>query len=150
MKVLAENRKAFANYEILEKIEGGLVLLGTEVKSAKEGRMQIKGSYLILDKGGLWLTGSLIPPYQPKNAPPDYQEQKPRKVLVHKEELSYLTGKAKERGLTLVPLKVYTTPRGRIKIEFAIARGKKRYDKRETIRKREAAREIARAMKERI
>ena len=148
MATLAENRKAYFTYEVLEKFQAGLVLLGHEVKSAKAGRMQITGSYVIFKDSELFLVGTTIPPYQPKNTPADYNADRSRKVLIQKSEIKYLIGKVKERGLTLLPLKVYTTPRGKIKLEFGLAKGKKKSDKRETIKKREAERHIRRARKE--
>lgn len=148
MATLSENRKAHFSYEVLEKLQAGLVLLGHEVKSAKAGRMQIAGSYVIFKDSELFLVGATIPPYQPKNTPADYNAERSRKVLLQKSEIRYLIGKVKERGLTLLPLKVYTTPRGKIKLEFGLAKGKKKADKRETIKKREAERHMRRALKE--
>lgn len=146
MAVFAENRKAYFNYEILEKFQGGLVLTGQEVKSIKMGRVQIAGSYVVPQRNELWLVGATIPPYQPANAPRDYNPGRSRKVLVRKKEINYLVGKAKERGLTLLPLRVYTTPAGRIKLEFGLGRGKKKWDKREAIKKREVEMEMRRVL----
>jgi len=154
MKVLAENRKAKFEYEILEKFEAGLVLLGQEVKSIKTGRISIKGSYVVLrqsSKGVLpevYLVGANIPPYQPKNAPKDYEPEKSRKLLLTKSEIKHLIGKTKEKGLTLIPLRMYTK-RSKIKLEFGIAKGRKKADKRELIKKREAERELKRELKSR-
>ncbi|HJN62245.1 MAG TPA: SsrA-binding protein SmpB [Candidatus Parcubacteria bacterium] len=149
MKPLAENKKAYFNYEILEKLEAGLVLIGQEVKSIKLGRINLAGSYVVLKGNEFFLVGSNVPPYQPKNALPDYEPQRPRKLLLKKAEIKYLIGKSSQKSLTLVPLKVYTK-RGKIKIEFAIVRGKRKSDKRERIKKRESDREIRRAMKEKF
>ncbi len=152
MKTLAENKKAYFNYEILEKFEAGISLVGQEVKSIKLGRMSLKGSYVVLKcaaKGKtpeVFLIGANVPPYQPKNITKDYNPERSRKLLLKKSEIKYLTGKTKEKGLTLIPLKVYTK-RGKIKVEFGIGRGKKKADKREVIKKREAEREIRRALK---
>jgi len=148
MKVLAKNRKAYYKYEILEKFEAGVVLIGQEVKSIKSGRINLAGSYVVIKDNEIYLIGCYIPPYQPKNAPSDYNPERSRKLLLKKSEIKYLIGKSKQKGLTLVPLRVYTK-RGKIKIEFAVARGKKKFDKRELIKKREAEREIRRALKSR-
>ncbi|TSC56151.1 MAG: tmRNA-binding protein SmpB [Parcubacteria group bacterium Greene0714_21] len=146
MKQLAENRKAYFNYEILGKFQAGLVLTGPEVKSVRLGRMQIAGSFCRFQGEELFLSGVTIPPYQPKNTKPNYDPARPRKLLLQKKELNYLFGKVKERGLTLLPLKVYTTNAGKIKIEIALAKGRKKWDKREAIRKREIAREIRQSL----
>lgn len=147
MKVLAENKKAYFKYEILEKFEAGVVLIGQEVKSIKSGRINLAGSYVVIRDEGPYLIGCHIPAYQPKNAPPDYNPERSRKLLLRKSEIKYLIGKSKQKGLTLVPLRVYTK-RGNIKIEFAVVRGKKKVDKRELIKKREVEREMRRALKE--
>lgn len=148
MKILAENRKARFDYEILEKFEAGMVLIGQEVKSIKLGRMSLKGSYVILREEEPYLIGANIPPYQPKNAPPDYEAERSRKLLLTKSEIKHLIGKTKQKGLTLVPLRVYTK-RGKIKLEFGIGKGRKKADKRELIKKREAERELERELKSR-
>jgi SsrA-binding protein len=146
MRTLAENKKAYFTYQVLEKFEAGVVLTGQEVKSIKSGRISIKGSYVVLRDEEPYLIGANIPPYQPKNAPPDYNPEKSRKLLLNKKEIKYLIGKTKEKGLTLVPLKVYTK-NAKIKVEFGLARGKKKVDKREIIKKRDAEREMRRALK---
>ncbi len=148
MKILAENRKAKFDYEILEKFEAGMILIGQEVKSIKSGRMSLKGSYVTLKREEPYLIGANVPPYQPKNAPPDYEPEKPRKLLLNKSEIKHLIGKTKEKGLTLVPLKVYTK-KGKIKLEFGTAKGRKKADKRELIKKRETEREMDRELKSR-
>lgn len=148
MKILAENRKARFDYEILERFEAGMVLIGQEVKSIKSGRMSLKGSYVTLKNEEPYLIGANIPPYQPKNASPDYEPEKPRKLLLNKSEIKHLIGKTKEKGLTLVPLKVYTK-KGKIKLEFGTAKGRKKSDKRELIKKRETERDIDRELKSR-
>ena len=146
MKIFSENKKAYFNYEILEKFEAGLVLLGTEVKSIKLGRINLAGSYAVPRGEEFFLVGAKIPPYQPKNAPTDYNPERSRKLLLNKKEIKYLIGKVKERGLTLIPLKIYTK-NANIKLEFGIARGKKKFDKREAIKKKETSREIERVLK---
>lgn len=146
MRILAENRKAYFDYQILERFEAGLVLTGQEVKSIKLGRLGLKGSYVVLRGEEFYLIGAKLPPYQPKNAPPDYEPERSRKILLNKSEIKRLIGKTKEKGLTLIPLKVYTK-KAKIKLEFGIARGRKKIDKRELIKKREAEREIERELK---
>lgn len=146
MRILAENKKAFFNYEILEKFEAGISLIGQEVKSVKERGINLAGSYVIEKGGEFFWVGAHIHPYQPKNAPPDYNPERWRKLLLKKSEINYLIGKSKQKGLTLVPLKIYIK-NAKIKLEFALARGKRKIDKREQIRKREIEREIQRALK---
>jgi SsrA-binding protein len=146
MAELTKNRKAYFNYEILEKFQAGLVLQGPEVKSVRLGRTQLAGSFCRFQGEELFLSGTTIPPYQPKNTKPNYDPARPRKLLLQKKELSYLFGKVKERGLTLLPLKVYTTDKGNIKVEIALAKGRKKWDKREAIRKRESVREMRQAL----
>ncbi|MEK7071697.1 MAG: SsrA-binding protein SmpB [Patescibacteria group bacterium] len=147
MKIFAENRKAGFNYEILEKFEAGMSLIGQEVKSIRMNRVNLAGSYVVIDKNSeAFLVGANIPPYQPKNMPGDYEPQRSRKLLLRKKEILYLIGKSKQSGLTLIPLKVYTND-GKIKLEFGVAKGKKKYDKREKISNRELDREIARELK---
>ncbi|MBU2545217.1 SsrA-binding protein SmpB [Patescibacteria group bacterium] len=143
MKVLANNKKAVFDYEILEKFEAGIVLNGQEVKSIRNGNISLKGSYVIIRGEEPYLVGSNIPPYQPKNTSSEYDPERMRKLLLNKKEISYLIGKTRERGLTLVPLKVYTKY-ARIKLEFGIGKGKKKIDKREVIKKRDIDRDIKR------
>lgn len=145
-KLLAENREASFRYEILERLEAGIVLSGQEVKSAKSGRINMRGAFVTMHGNEAYLTNAAIPPWQPKNAPSGYDEQRPRKLLLHKSELKSLTGKLAQKGLTAIPLRVYTK-HGKIKIEIGVVKYKKIYDRRETIKKREAAREIARTLK---
>jgi len=146
MNLLAKNKRAYFDYEILEKFEAGISLTGQEVKSIKLGRISLKGSYVILKDKEVFLVGCHIPAYQPKNAPLDYNPERSRKLLLKKSEIKGLIGKTKIKGLTLVPLRVYTK-RGIIKLEIALAKGKKKADKRELIKKREAEREIKRALR---
>lgn len=145
-KILSENRKALFDYEVLEKYKAGIILTGQEVKSAKLKRMNIAGAFVVLRGEEPFLIGANIPPYQPKNIQGDYNPTKSRKLLLRKPEIKELLGKTRQKGLTLAPLLVYTY-KGKIKIEFAIVRGKKKSDKREKIKKREAEREIRRAFK---
>ena len=145
-KLYAENKKAFFDYEILEKFEAGLELKGHEVKAIRSGRIQIAGTFVRIVGGQAWLLGSNIPPYQAQNTPPDYDPTRTRKLLLHKKELNELIGKSQLKGLTLVPLRIYDK-HDLIKLEFAVCRGKKKTDKRETIKRREADREIKRTLK---
>ena len=147
MKVLAENKKAYYNYEILEKFEAGIALIGQEVKSLKTRGVNLAGNYVVLKDEEVFWVGANIAPYQPKNAPPDYNPERSRKLLLKKSEINYLIGKSKQKGLTLVPLKLYTTRSGKIKLEFALVRGKKKFDKREKIKEREIERKIERVLK---
>jgi SsrA-binding protein len=150
MKILIQNKKAYFNYQILEEFEAGLVLNGQEVKSIKSGRMNLQGSYATLKNREklpeLYLIGAYIPAYQPKNAPQNYNPERSIKLLLNKSEIRYLIGKTKEKGLTLVPLKVYLK-NAKVKIAIGLAKGKKKSDKREAIKKREAEREIRKALK---
>tara|TARA_Y100000310_G_scaffold67752_1_gene63130 strand:+ start:1389 stop:1835 length:447 start_codon:yes stop_codon:yes gene_type:complete len=146
MPTFAENRKAYKDYQILETFQAGMVLQGQEVKSIRQGGLQLAGSYLAFQGIELYLLGSTIPPYQPKNTSADYNPQRPRKLLLQKKELEYLLGKSKEGGLTLVPLKVYSS-KAKIKLEFGLAKGKKKADKRALLKKREAQQEIERTLK---
>lgn len=146
MTVFSENRKAYFDYEILEKFEAGLVLSGAEVKSIRGGRMNLTGSYVNFHNGEPYLIGASIAPYQPKNQPIDYDPSRTRKLLFNKKEIDYFLGKTKQKGLTLIPLKVYNKGR-RIKIEIGLVRGKKQYDKRAAIAKRETAKKIERELK---
>jgi SsrA-binding protein len=143
----AENKKAFFDYEILEKFEAGLVLLGGEVKSIRDGQMSIKASYVVItQKGEPELIGARIPPYQPNNTQADYRSDRSRKLLLNKKEIDYLVGKSHQKGLTFVPLRVYNN-KGRIKLEFGIGKGKKEFDKRASVKNRDTKREIQRFIK---
>jgi len=148
MPVISENKKAYFDYEILEKFEAGIVLNGQEVKSLKTNGVSLAGSYVVLKDEELFWIGANIPPYQPRNIGSSYDFERSRKILLKKSEIKYLIGKTKQKGLTLVPLKVYTV-RGKIKLEFAIVKGKKQFDKRESIKKRAIERELDRELKER-
>lgn len=146
MTALAYNRRANYDYEILDKYEAGLVLAGHEVKSIKTGHISLQGAYVTIKDNEAYLLNATIPPYQPKNTPPGYEPSRSRKLLLHKNEIKSLIGKIKQKGLTLVPVRVYTK-RGKIKLEFGLGKGKKKIDKREKIAKRETKRKIDRAMK---
>jgi SsrA-binding protein len=144
----AENRKARFNYEFLEKYETGIELLGTEVKSVRGGQMSLEGAFVIIRGGEAFLINANIPPYQVKNAPKDYDPLRNRKLLLTKKEITELAGSEKNKSLTIVPISVYNKNR-KIKVEIALVKGKKKFDKRETIKKRDTDREIRREYKER-
>ncbi|MBV9196568.1 MAG: SsrA-binding protein SmpB [Solirubrobacterales bacterium] len=145
---VASNRQAAYRYHLIERIECGLALTGTEVKSLREGRAQLKDSYAVVRDGEVWLIGLYIPPYGPA-ARDNHEPERPRKLLLHRSEIERLQGRIQERGLTLVPTRIYFSgPRSRAKVEIAIARGKDLYDKRESIRKREMARDVQRELRE--
>ncbi|MEK7459597.1 MAG: SsrA-binding protein SmpB [Patescibacteria group bacterium] len=143
----AQNRKARFDYEILEKYECGIELLGTEVKSIRNGQISLEGAFVIIRGGEAFLINANIPPYQVKNAPKDYDPLRNRKLLLTKKELNELDGKQKNKSLTIVPISLYNKNR-KIKIEIAEVKGKKKYDKRETIKKRDTDRELRRDIKE--
>jgi SsrA-binding protein len=145
---VATNRQASFRFNLLERFECGIVLTGTEVKSLREGKAQLKDSYAVIRDGEVWLIGAYIPPYGPASRE-NHEPERPRKLLLHKSEIERLIGKTKERGLTLVPTRMYFSGEGsRAKVEIALARGKDVYDKREAIRKREMARDVQRELRE--
>ncbi|HEY4513252.1 MAG TPA: SsrA-binding protein SmpB [Candidatus Paceibacterota bacterium] len=144
----AENRKARFNYETVEKYESGIELFGTEVKSVRGGHMSLEGAFVIIRGGEAFLINANIPPFQPKNAPKDYDPLRNRKILLTKKEIAELAGSEKNKSLTIVPISVYNKNR-KIKVAIALVKGKKKFDKRETIKKRETDRELRRDFKER-
>jgi SsrA-binding protein len=146
-KLIATNKKAFHDYFILEKMEAGISLLGTEVKAIREGRLNLKDSYAMLRGGEAFLINCHISPYSHGNRE-NHDPTRHRKLLLHQREIRKLIGKTQAKGLTLVPLRVYLK-RGKIKVELGVAKGKKQYDKRETERRKEADREAKAAMKHR-
>jgi SsrA-binding protein len=148
METLSENKKALFNYEILKKFQAGIILNGFEVKSIKGKRMSLLGSFVHVKQSplGAYLVGAYVPAYQPANTPQEYNPQRSRQLLLNKKELRELLEKSKEQGLTIIPLRVYTD-KSKIKIEIAIAKGKRKTDKRDIIKKRDTQREIERAIK---
>lgn len=146
-RVIATNRKALFNYEILDRAEAGISLLGTEVKSIREGGLNFRDSYVEFRNGELFLVGCRIGPYSHGNIL-NHAEERDRKLLLHKREVLKLGGKATEKGLTLIPLKAYFK-RGRVKVEIGLARGKRAYDKREAIKRRDIERETRQAVRDR-
>jgi SsrA-binding protein len=143
---VATNRQAAFRYNLLEKLEAGIVLQGSEVKSLRNGSVQIKDAYAEVRDGELWLRNMYIAPYEP--ARENHDPERPRKLLVHKRELERLVGKTAERGLTLVPTRIYFSG-PRAKVEIALAKGKDTHDKRRAIKDREVKREMERALSER-
>ncbi len=145
IKIVCQNKKARHDFEIVETVEAGMVLQGTEVKSLREGRANLKDSYAKIKGEEIWLYDLHISPY-PHASYNNHEPERTRKLLLHKREIRRLMGKTQEKGLTLVPLKIYFR-KGKAKVELALARGKKAYDKRERIKKKEEAREMDRLRK---
>src|SRR6516164_1094866 len=145
---VASNRQASYRFNLLERFECGIVLTGTEVKSLREGNAQLKDSYAVVRDGEVWLIGLYIAPYGAA-ARDNHDPERPRKLLLNRYEIERLIGRTKERGLTLVPTRIYFSgPRSRAKVEIALARGKDLYDKREAIKTREMARDVQRELRE--
>jgi SsrA-binding protein len=147
VKVICRNKRAFHQYSISDRLECGIVLTGTEVKSLREGSASLEDAYAKLGGGEVWLLGSDIPEYTMGNRM-NHKPKRARKLLLHRREIAKFAGKASERGFTLVPLRLYFK-RGRAKVELAVARGKQLHDKREDKKKAEAQRDIRRAMSDR-
>jgi len=145
-KTIATNRKAYHEYNIIEKWEAGIILVGTEVKSLRLGRANLKDSYGRIENGELWLVNLHISPYEQGNIW-NHEPRRPRKLLMHRREIRKLAVKVEERGFTLVPLRLYFK-NGRAKVEIAVARGKKIYDRRKAITKRDVDRDVARELKD--
>jgi SsrA-binding protein len=143
---VAVNKKAYRNFEIIERYEAGLGLLGTEVKSLRAGGGDLSGSYARIDGEECWLVGAGIAPYQQAGTQ-QHEPTRKRKLLLHKAEIRKIKTKLEQRGFTFVPLKIYFNDRGLAKTQLALARGKKQYDKRQTITKRDQKRDIDRSMK---
>jgi SsrA-binding protein len=145
MPLLAQNKKATFDYELLDKHEAGLVLFGHEVKAVRDGQVSMKGSFISVRtkdaKTELYLINCQISPFKNAGPMPDYNQRRERKLLLKRSEISHLLGKTRTEGLTLIPLKIYTN-RSFIKLEFAVAKGKKKYDKREAIKKRDVQRQL--------
>jgi SsrA-binding protein len=145
---VASNRQASYRYNLLERFEAGLVLTGTEVKSLREGKAQLKDSYAVIRDNEVWLLGLYIAPYGPA-ARDNHEPERDRKLLLRRSEIDRLLARTRERGLTLVPTRIYFSgPRSRAKVEIALAQGKDLYDKRDAIRKREMARDVQRELRE--
>ena len=142
---IAENRKAFHDYHLLESFEAGLVLLGTEVKAIREGQVNLRDSFARIDDGEVYLYNVNISPYSHRGYA-DHEPMRRRKLLLHRDEIRKLIGKTVEKGMTLVPVRMYFK-NGRVKVAVSLAKGKKEYDKRETVKRRDAERETRAAIK---
>lgn len=147
VQIVCRNRRALHEYEVFDTLECGIVLKGTEVKSLREGQSSLEEAYARIDAGEVWLIGSDIPEYSMGNKL-NHKPKRPRKLLLHRSEIGKFAGKASQQGFTLVPLRIYFKD-GRAKVELAVARGKKAFDKREAQKKKEAKREIVRALRRR-
>ncbi len=146
MKVLATNRKAYHDYEIIDTFEAGISLKGSEVKSAKRGSINLKDSYCRIKGGEIYLVGTYIAPYEPATYN-NHEPERDRKLLMHKKEIIKLHSKVKERGLTIIPLKVYVNKKGLIKVEIALVKGKRKYEKKQKIKEKIILRETDRYLK---
>ncbi len=147
MASFAENRKARFNYELLEELEAGIELSGHEVRAIRTGKMSLEGAHVTVRGGEVFLVGASISPYQPNNTPKSYSPTQNRRLLLTRKEIETLSDSEKQKGLTVVPISVYNKGR-RIKVRLAVARGKKKFDKRETLKRRDAEREMRRTLKE--
>ena len=145
MPNLIQNRKAHFDYEFLEKIESGIELHGFEVKALRESKGRLDGAYVVTRGGESFIVNFHISPYQPGNTPKGYDPDRVKKLLLTKKEIAHIAGFEKRKGLTIIPISVYTK-KSKIKIELAIAKGKKKFDKRETLKKRDAERDMRRGM----
>lgn len=143
VKVVARNKKAFHDYEIIEKLEVGIVLQGTEIKSVRDGKVNFRDSFVDLKPGEAWLMGFSISPYEFGNIW-NHKEDRPRKLLLHRRQIFKFNQKMKERGFTMIPLDIYLKG-GKAKMTVALARGKTNYDKRDSLKKKELTRELGRA-----
>ncbi len=147
-RLIASNKKAYHDYFIDETFEAGIELTGTEVKSLRENRASLRESFATISRGEVWMHGVHISPYSHGNRA-NVEPDRKRKLLLHKKEIRYLIGKTKERGFTLVPLSLYFSPTNKVKVELGLARGKKTYDKRDSIASRDQKRDMERALRER-
>ena len=145
--ILIEHKKAHLNFAVIEEFEAGIELHGFEVKALRQKTGKLEGAHVIVRGKEAYLVGMHIPPYQPSNTPKDYEPDRTRKLLLNKKELVALTDAEAQKGLTIVPFSIYTKNR-KLKVRIAIARGRKQYDKREVLKKREAQRDINRSLKQ--
>jgi SsrA-binding protein len=146
MKIIAKNKKAYFNYEILESYESGISLLGTEVKAIREGRISLKESYVDIKDNEVFLVNCHISPYEPANRF-NHSPLRERKLLLHRREIKRLGGKIREKGLTLIPTKVMINEKGKVKVEISLGKGRKAYQKRDAIRERDRDRELRAELK---
>ena len=142
-----QHKRAYFDFEILETFEAGISLLGTEVKSIRNGQGKLDGAYVIIRGKEAFLVGASIPAFQKKNVSASYDPERPRKLLLTQKELAELEQKSEKQGLTIVPIKLYNK-KSKLKLEIAIARGKKKYDKRQSIKERDTNRDIARELRD--
>ncbi len=149
MKVVASNKKAYHNYEIIESLEAGVALLGSEVKSIREGRVSLKDSYAEIRNGEVFLLHMNISPYEKANIF-NHDPLREKKLLLHRQQIKRLIGKIREKGYTLVPTKVMFNEKGRVKVEISLAKGKRAYEKKRAIKERELDREVRAALKKRL
>jgi len=149
LRTVASNKSAFFNYEIIESLETGIALLGSEVKSVRDGRVSLKESYAEIRNGEVFLVHANISPYEPANRF-NHEPLRDRKLLLHRREIKRLIGKIREKGWTLIPTKVVLNDRGKVKVELALGKGKRTYEKKRAIKEREVAREIRAELKKRI
>ena len=145
---VASNRRARHRYELLDRFEAGIELVGTEVKSLRQGKAQIGDAYAAVERGEVWLRGAHIPPYEPASSE-NHDPERPRKLLLHRHEIERLIGRTQRRGLTLVPTRIYFKG-SRAKVELALARGKEQRDRRREIRDRDTQREVEREHRQRL
>jgi SsrA-binding protein len=149
LRTVASNKSAFFNYEILERLETGISLLGSEVKSVRDGRISLKESYAEIRNGEVFLVHANISPYEPANRF-NHEPLRDRKLLLHRREIKRLIGKIREKGWTLIPTKVILTDKGKVKVELALGKGKRTYEKKQAIKEREIAREVRTELKRRM
>lgn len=147
-KLVTVNRKAYHDYQIEEELEAGIALTGTEIKSIRAGRVNLRDAYARIENGELWLIGCHISPYQQAGGFFNHEPERPRKLLVHRQELNYLREKVQAKGYTLVPLRM-ALRKGRAKVDIGLGRGKKLYDKRDAMAERDARRDVERALRNR-
>ncbi len=149
MRTVASNKSAFFNYEIIERLEAGISLFGSEVKSVRDGRISLKESYAEIRNGEVFLVHANISPYEPANRF-NHEPVRDRKLLLHRREIKRLIGKIREKGWTLIPTQVVLTDKGKVKVELALGKGKRAFEKRHTIKEREVAREVRAELKKRL
>lgn len=149
MKIVASNKKAYFNYEIIESMEAGIALLGSEVKSLREGRVSLKDSYAEVKNGEVFVLHMNISPYEQANIF-NHEPLREKKLLLHRQEIKRLIGKIREKGYTLIPTKVILNEKGKVKVEIALAKGKRTYEKKRAIKERELEREVRAELKKRL
>jgi len=149
MKIVSSNKKAYFNYEIIESLEAGIALLGSEVKSIREGRVSLKDSYAEIKNGEVFLLHMNISPYEQANIF-NHEPLREKKLLLHRQEIKRLIGKIREKGYTLIPTKVILNEKGKVKVEVSLAKGKRTYEKKRAIKERELEREVRAELKKRL